>query len=70
MRTRTEWVETVEQGFNFLSGYETERILQTAAHIEEEWGRIKNNLRRPHFLFGKPPISPNIADVVETMSGK
>lgn len=69
MRTRTEWVETVEQGFNFLSGYETERILQTAAHIKGEWGRIKNNLRRPHFLFGKPPISPNIAHVVETMCG-
>ncbi len=67
LRTITEWVETVEKGFNLLAGYETERILQTVEQINKEWRRIKENLEKQHYLFGKPPIAPKIADIVETM---
>jgi UDP-N-acetylglucosamine 2-epimerase (non-hydrolysing) len=67
LRTRTEWVETVGEGFNFLAGNENKKILETVKHIKENWQHIKNSLKRPHFLFGKPPVSPKIVDIVETM---
>jgi UDP-N-acetylglucosamine 2-epimerase (non-hydrolysing) len=67
IRTRTEWVETVKTGVNFLAGYKTEKILQTVDQINEDIERIKNKLKTSHYLFGKPPISPRIVDIVETM---
>jgi len=68
MRTSTEWVETVKEGINFLAGYETEKILQTAAQIKEDWPSIKNKLKRTRTLYGKPPISSKIVDIVETIN--
>jgi UDP-N-acetylglucosamine 2-epimerase (non-hydrolysing) len=68
VRTKTEWVETVSEGVNFLAGYETEKILQTVAQINEDWALIKNKFKRFHYLFGKPPISSKIVDIVETIS--
>lgn len=69
MRTRTEWVETVKEGVNFLAGYETKKILQTEAKINEDWALIKKKFKKSHYLFGKPPISPKIVDIVETIDG-
>jgi len=69
MRTETEWVETVKEGLNFVAGYETEKILQTAERIKKDWTLIKNRLKRTLDLFGKPPVSPKIIDIVETMKG-
>ena len=69
IRTRTEWVETVKERVNFLAGYKTEKIIQTVAYIDQNWTHIKNNLKKTCYLFGKPPISPRIVDIVETMSG-
>jgi UDP-N-acetylglucosamine 2-epimerase len=68
LRTVTEWVETVKEGFNLLAGYETEKILQAVEQISENWSHIKNNLKKSHYLFGKPPIAPRIVDIVETMN--
>jgi UDP-N-acetylglucosamine 2-epimerase (non-hydrolysing) len=42
--------------------------VETAAQIEKDWERIKNKLKKQHFLFGKPPVSPKIVDIVETMN--
>lgn len=68
LRTKTEWVETVEKGVNVLAGYETEKILQTVARINEDLIHFKENLKRSRYLFGKPPISPRIIDIVETIN--
>lgn len=68
LRTKTEWVETVENGVNFLAGYRTEKILKTEARINEEISLIKENLTRSRYLFGKPPISPRIVDILEKVS--
>lgn len=64
MRTTTEWVETVKEGINFLAGYETEKILQTVAQIKENLALIKKKLKKSRSLYGKPPISPKIVDIV------
>lgn len=65
LRAKTEWVETVKEGVNFLAGYETDKILEAIERVKEESPRIKQNLRRSRHLFGKPPISPRIVDILE-----
>lgn len=65
LRSVTEWVETVEKGVNFLAGYKTERILEIVERVNKEILRIRDNLTRSRYLFGKPPISPRIVDILE-----
>lgn len=67
LRTVTEWIETVEKGFNVLAGYETKKILQAVKQIGEDWEHVRANLKRPHYLFGEPPVASRIVDIVETM---
>lgn len=67
LRKRTEWVETVEKGVNFFGGYETQKILQAMVQIKENLPQIKDNLKKSRYLFGKPPISTKIIDIVETI---
>ncbi len=68
LRAVTEWIETVEKGVNFLAGYKTERILKTVEHVKDEIMRIRDDLTRSRYLFGKPPVSPRIVDILEKMN--
>lgn len=70
LRTTTEWVETVKEGLNFLAGHETERILRTVDQVRKNWRHIKANLSRAHSLFGEPPVSAKIVDIVETVNSR
>jgi UDP-N-acetylglucosamine 2-epimerase len=67
LRTKTEWVETVQAGVNFLTGYETKEILQTMAQVNKDLAHIKKKLRRSMHLFGKPPVAPKIINIIETI---
>jgi UDP-N-acetylglucosamine 2-epimerase len=68
MRNETEWIETVQAGLNFLAGTETERILDAVRKIHEDRDEIERNFKRKRCLFGRPPVSPKIADIIETMA--
>lgn len=67
LRERTEWVETVEAGVNFLAGHDAERIITTVKRLEgyidgrQSWGRTAQD------LFGKFPVAPRIADIIESV---
>jgi UDP-N-acetylglucosamine 2-epimerase len=53
LRDRTEWIETVNLGVNFLSGVEADRIAQTINLVEEKYSLIKENFRENPFGDGK-----------------
>lgn len=56
MRDETEWIETVEAGWNHLVGADKERIIQTARHI-------KTPDKAPP-LFGDGKTAQKIADII------
>ena len=68
MRNETEWIETVQAGLNFLAGTETEKILNTARKIYENRNEMARRFRKERYLFGRPPVSKKIADIIETMT--
>jgi UDP-N-acetylglucosamine 2-epimerase len=68
MRNETEWIETVQAGLNFLAGTETEKILNTARKIYENRNEMARQFRKKRYLFGRPPVSRKIADIIETMA--
>lgn len=68
LRNETEWAETVQAGLNFLAGTETGKILNTARKIYADRNEIARQLGKKRYLFGRPPVSPKIADIIETMA--
>ena|GEM_PF-7030152 len=56
MRDRTEWVETVEAGVNFLVGSDTNRIVQAVKFIEDNYNLIKRRFNENPFGDGYAAI--------------
>jgi UDP-N-acetylglucosamine 2-epimerase len=52
LRDRTEWVETVDMGVNFLVGASTDKIVQTMNFIEEHYELIRERFRENPFGDG------------------
>ena len=59
LRDETEWVETVEDGWNLLVGPEREKIVEAARCFEP--------VHEPRDLFGKGDASIKIVDLVERL---
>jgi UDP-GlcNAc3NAcA epimerase len=59
LREETEWVETVESGWNVLVGTEEKRILSTVRTLDEGKGR-----RRSKALFGNGKASEKIVQTL------
>jgi len=65
LRNRTEWVETVNTGVNFLAGTESDKIVQAINLVEKEYDAIKERfIGNP---FGDGRASERIVNV--TLSG-
>ena len=60
LRTTTEWVETVEAGWNRLVGTDTDAIVAAVREAAPGAGRRK--------LYGNGHASEEIADLLSTMS--
>lgn len=58
MRDQTEWVELVNHGFNFLTGANRKKILETADEIENK------NMHFELDLYGKGNASKKIVDIL------
>jgi UDP-N-acetylglucosamine 2-epimerase len=63
LRRKTEWIETIESNVNFLA-YTPEQILNTLKKIEEEYCKIAKNFIAAQQIFGSPPVSKKIIDIV------
>jgi UDP-N-acetylglucosamine 2-epimerase len=62
LRDRTEWVETVEAGVNFLVGTDANRIVQAVKFIEDNYDLIKGGFRENP--FGDGCAARRIVDIV------
>jgi UDP-N-acetylglucosamine 2-epimerase len=62
LRPETEWVETVETGWNILAGTDTARIVQAVAEA-------KRDEAKPPDLFGDGQASAKIVDCLATAAG-
>ncbi|HZI33915.1 MAG TPA: UDP-N-acetylglucosamine 2-epimerase (non-hydrolyzing) [Candidatus Binatia bacterium] len=56
LRDETEWVETVESGWNTLAGSDTERIVQVVNAVTPRNGRLH--------LYGKGHVSARCAELI------
>lgn len=57
LRDETEWVETLDNGWNVLVGSDKKRIL-------EEIGRERSGLQKSGFNYGDGKASENIVDII------
>jgi UDP-N-acetylglucosamine 2-epimerase len=62
LRDRTEWVETVEAGVNFLVGTDANRIVQAVKFIEDNYDLIRGKFRENP--FGDGCAAKRIVDIV------
>lgn len=62
LRDETEWVETVEAGWNILAGADPQAIAEAAAHFES------HALRQPPLLYGRGDAGDRIASSVAAFS--
>jgi len=60
MRTTTEWVETIQDGWNILVGSDTEKIIMTAQRFEPR-------KKQTQFL-GEGDASQNISALIDKLS--
>jgi UDP-N-acetylglucosamine 2-epimerase len=63
LRERTEWVETVEMGVNFLTGADTNKIVQIISLIKESYDLIKRKfVENP---FGDGCAARRIVEIIK-----
>lgn len=67
LRATTEWIETVKCGINFLASSKEEIIAMTKL-VEKRHENIVNRFRLTRGIFGEPPISTKIIDILEGCS--
>ena len=63
LRDRTEWVETVDMGVNFLAGADSDRIFQTVNFVEREYDFIKERFRENP--FGDGDAAKKIVEIIK-----
>ena len=63
IRERTEWMETVEMGVNFLTGVDPSRIIQALQYIKNNCGEIESRFRSNP--FGKGQASEKIVKILK-----
>ena len=68
LRARTEWVETVDCGVNFLADSK-EDIIATVSSVESRYEKILKRFDSAHNIFGEPHVAARIVDVLEASDG-
>lgn len=68
LRDRTEWIETVEAGVNFLSS--PQEIPENAKRISEHFDAIEKRFESSGNAFGRPSVSKRIVEIVESVVAK
>lgn len=58
LRSETEWVETVEAGWNIVTGIEPQKVIQAVAHFE------KSSLSHPPHCFGDGHAAEKIVSLL------
>ena len=65
LRGVTEWIETVNAGVNFLTGYDLKRIISTVDDLERDYDYIASKTNSTRSLFGRPGASARITQIIE-----
>lgn len=63
LRKTTEWVETVENGVNFLVGAEKDKIIETTHFVESNYNEITKKFDKLNKIFGTTGASKRIVDL-------
>lgn len=66
LRERTEWVETINLGLNFLAGYNVKSIIKTVMHVEKNYNKIVTAFDTSKNIFGKIGVSKRILGIIES----
>jgi UDP-N-acetylglucosamine 2-epimerase len=66
LRDRTEWVETVEAGVNWIVGADSERIAQAIRDVEENYEYIKKRFTANP--FGDGYAARRIVKIIESFT--
>jgi UDP-N-acetylglucosamine 2-epimerase (non-hydrolysing) len=53
LRDRTEWIETVKMGVNFITGADPSKILQALEYLEKNYDEVKKRFKDNPFGDGK-----------------
>ena len=69
VREVTEWVETVNAGINFLSGYNSGQILETVGYLETNYDDIVKKFKLARKIFGRTGVSNKIIRIIEKKYG-
>jgi len=63
LRDRTEWVETVEAGVNFLSGQNPEKIAAAYSYVKQNYERVSARFGKIKNLFGTKNAASRILEL-------
>jgi UDP-N-acetylglucosamine 2-epimerase len=67
LRDETEWVETVESGWNALAGADSGRIVAAAKRFARDGSRSGDGETPPPRLFGDGRASEAVADLLDAL---
>ncbi len=70
LRCQTEWIETIEAGINFLSGYITSDITKTVGYVESHYDAITRRFKSRKQPFGRAGVSRRVTRLIESTYGR
>ncbi|MEM3641865.1 MAG: UDP-N-acetylglucosamine 2-epimerase, partial [Candidatus Bathyarchaeia archaeon] len=70
LRENTEWTETVQQGANYLTETDVQKIIQKATDILEKEEKITEQLKNLSNPFGDGKASQKIIEAIKSFQSK
>jgi UDP-N-acetylglucosamine 2-epimerase (non-hydrolysing) len=65
LRENTEWIETLQQGANYLAGSDTRKIIKTTEEIIKNEEKLRKKLSKLPRLFGDGKASQKIIELIK-----